>query len=446
MKAPWIRTSRRGLVKGLAGLTFGAGITGWLRSSVSRAGGEATNLRLVLLHRPNGTIRSQWLDGTTHGTILEPFDDLRPYMLVPDGLEINPSNGGFSSHEGALVTFMTLAPVGEPRPPSNDDYKNTATSVDVRFGETSAMLGVAPIRSVQLAAHNRQEGGLQETANLTLTYIGEDDAVLPVTTPSLAYAGLVGAVAPGHTPEELQKLRVKRQSVLDFVQDDLARVRQIAPASQAEMFDAHEDAIRTLEQSLDAAACETDGEPPLDPPDTDWFEDVAVAGAQHLSIVRTAFACDLTRLVSFMWSAGASSVTFEELYPGMGTVQHHNRSHGDLAADTVAQSLGAIDRWYSERTAEFLRTLRDTPDFAGGSLLDNTLVVYFSEVAAGSHDFSPMPVVLFGGAGVGLQGDQVLDFAGRSVADLWLAIADRFGADLGTLGIESGGPLPGLFG
>jgi hypothetical protein len=147
-----------------------------------------------------------------------------------------------------------------------------------------------------------------------------------------------------------------------------------------------------------------------------------------------------------MWSAGASRVSFEELYPGMGTVQHHNRSHGDLGADTVAASLGAIDRWYSERTAEFLRTLRDTPDFAGGSLLDNTLVVYFSEVAAGSHDFSPMPVVLFGGAGVGLQGDQVLDFGGRSVADLWLAIADRFGADLGAIDVENEGPLPGLFG
>lgn len=445
MNGPVIRTSRRALMKGLAGLGFGAGLTGWLRSSVSRAEGEGTNLRLVLLHRPNGTIRSQWLDGTTHGSILAPFDDLRPYMLVPDGLEIKPSNGGFSSHEGALVTFMTLAPIGEPRPPSNDDYKNTATSVDVRFGATSKILGGAPIGSVQLAAHNRQEGA-PEVANLTLTYTGDDEPVFPVTKPSLSYAALLGSIAPGHTPEELQKLRAKRQSVLDFVQGDLDRVRQLAPASQAELFDAHEAAIRDLEESLDAAACEVDGESPIDPPDTDWFEDVAMAGAQHLSIVRTAFACDLTRLVSFMWSAGASRVSFEELYPGMGTVQHHNRSHGDLSADEIAASLGAIDRWYSERTAEFLRTLRDTPDFAGGSLLDNTLVVYFSEVAAGSHDFSPMPVALFGGAGVGLNGDQVIDFNGRSVADLWLAIADRFGADLGAIEVDNEGPLPGLFG
>lgn len=173
-----------------------------------------------------------------------------------------------------------------------------------------------------------------------------------------------------------------------------------------------------------------------------------MVGAAQLATLRTAMLCDVSRVFTFMWTPGASSVQFEGLFDGMPLMQHHSLSHENLAAADVAQAMAAIDRWYAERTAEFLISLRDTPEFDGsGSLLDNTLVLYVTEVAAGTHVFEPMPLVLFGGAGVGLTAGPVANFPGRSTNDLWLSVARQFGVELGSIGAEgqSTGPLDGLF-
>jgi hypothetical protein len=225
-------------------------------------------------------------------------------------------------------------------------------------------------------------------------------------------------------------------------------LRALAPASERAKLDAHADAIRDLEQSLEGfAGCEP-GTAPGDPPDSDYYVDVQARGEAQLAILRTAFQCDLTRVVTFMWTPGASGVQFEGLFDGMQLMQHHSLSHQNLDAADVAQAMGAIDRWYSERTAEFLISLSETPEIDGtGSLLDNTLVLYVTEVGAGTHIFEPMPLVLFGGAGTGLQAGPIASFDGRPTNDLWLAIAERYGVPMASLGAEgqSSGPLPGLF-
>jgi hypothetical protein len=304
-----------------------------------------------------------------------------------------------------------------------------------------------PFASMQIAAHNRQEGA-PEVANRALSYAGPDNPLYPEVKPSQTYERLFGGLDPGLSPEDLMRLRAKNKSVLDFMSADLARLHQLAPSSQRPKLDAHESAIRDLEKSLDglSAGC-SPGDSPMDPPDSDKHTDVAAVAAAQFAIMRTAFLCDVTRVMTFMWSPGASSVQFEGLYDGMGLVQHHSLSHQNLDDGEIAKNMAAIDRWYSQRTAEFLATLRDTPDIDGtSSLLDNTLVVYLSEVARGNHTFDDMPIVLLGGAGVGLVGDRVAAHPGRSTNDLWLTIAEKFGTDLGQLGEpeQSSGPLPDL--
>src|SRR5688572_5726074 len=71
----------------------------------------------------------------------------------------------------------------------------------------------------------------------------------------------------------------------------------------------------------------------------------------------------------------------------------------------------------------------------GGSLLDNTLVPYVTEVAHRDHSWDRMPWLLFGG--LGLIGGRRWESTGarwRSSIDLWMAIAERFGMPGFTLG------------
>ena len=446
--------ARRAFMRGLGVVGAASGLGWWLRAAESRAEGMVAPKRLLVLHRPNGTIRPEWLpqgggQGATLGPILQPFAGLAKNMVVLDGLSIVTSNGGDSTHEGGLVTLMTGHPIGDARPPSPDDWKNTARSVDQRLAAESPMFTGTPFASMQIAAHNRQEGA-PEVANRALSYAGPDSPLYPETRPSQTYERLFGGIQPGLSPEELARVRAKNKSVLDFMSADLTRLHQLAPASERAKLDAHESAIRDLEKSLDGltSSC-SPGDAPSDPPDSDKHGDVQTVASAQFAIMRAAFLCDVTRVMTFMWSPGASSVQFEGLYDGMGLVQHHSLSHQNLDEDEVAKNMAAIDRWYAERTAEFLTTLRDTPDIDGvSSMLDNTLVLYLSEVARGNHTFDNMPLVLFGGPGVGLVGDRIVEYPGRSTNDLWLTIGENFGVDLGQLGDpgQSSGPLPDLLG
>jgi hypothetical protein len=75
-------------------------------------------------------------------------------------------------------------------------------------------------------------------------------------------------------------------------------------------------------------------------------------------------------------------------------------------------------------------------EFAGGSLLDNTLVPYVTEVARADHTFDDAPFVVFGGPGVRLQGGRLKRYSPRRpVNDLWLACAQALDVpDLTALG------------
>jgi hypothetical protein len=169
------------------------------------------------------------------------------------------------------------------------------------------------------------------------------------------------------------------------------------------------------------------------------YQDVAKVADAHFALLRAAFVCDLTRMVTFMWGTGASALSF----PEFGIGDHHATSH-----ENDRPALSKADRFFSERTAPFIKSLIDTDDPAGGKLIDRTLVWYLSENAEGwNHALEDMPFVLFGGDGVGLKNrGRVADVSGTTSNDVWLSIANTFGMpDVKSFPTAFTGPIPGLF-
>ncbi|HMC61811.1 MAG TPA: hypothetical protein VKJ01_21640, partial [Candidatus Solibacter sp.] len=93
-------------------------------------------------------------------------------------------------------------------------------------------------------------------------------------------------------------------------------------------------------------------------------------------------------------------------------------------------------------------------------LLDNTIVVYVTEVArAWDHNQQNMPLIVFGGKNTGVKGGTFLKATGGSLPqqnggtgnrpfnDLWLALAPKFGVNWPSLGAQTQftGPLAGIF-
>ena len=98
-------------------------------------------------------------------------------------------------------------------------------------------------------------------------------------------------------------------------------------------------------------------------------------GQAQLSLIRAAFACDLVRTSTFMWSSGTNWVVFPGTFNGAtikGNLQstpHHPPSHSDPSGDTMTRDwLNQINLFYSQQTATALQAFDSTTDIDGNTL------------------------------------------------------------------------------
>lgn len=444
-------TKRRNFLTGAAAVGLGF----WLRRLEAFAQGMTSPKRLLIIHHPVGTVRDDWVcqGGETDFTlspILAPFEPLRSHMVILDGIDI-VARGVGGGHEQGTVTVMTGTRTTELYPGNGgDDPKAPDLSVDQRFLAGSKALQGTPIASLQVSCDDRVDVG--EISTRRLSYSGPAAPMEPYLVPTQTYERVFGTLMPNADAagmDALRKSRMLKQSVLDFSLRDLQKLRSLAPSSEYERLDAHEAAVREIETELDAdptssSQCGLGEEPEMLQPFLDsssnrigngTYSTVDASqrddqihetiGRLHFQVIRAAFQCDLTRVVTFQWSPGTNHVSFQGMYPNEPTSikMHHPLSH-EFNDPLVPQFLTNVDTWYSQRTAELLQTLLDTPDLGGGTLLDNTLVPYITEVARADHSFDNAPFVVFGGAGVALQGGRLKrENPRRPVNDLWLACA-----------------------
>ena len=508
-----------------------------LRSIEARAQGVKAPLRLLILHHPLGAAPglASWRPSasatTTNFTLpLEsaPFEaaGLKPYMSMIDGLNTvfaprdANTNSGQNTHEGGMAVLMTGVPVlGRV---SMQDHVAGGASIDQLLLDNSPVLG-GPTRmdatrfgSLQLAADVRSDR--DEVAPRTLSYrpplAGQTDigkARQPMaaeTQPLNVYTRIFGGAMM--TGTDGAKILAQKMSMLDYLRADLARMQTLIPASEKDRLAAHATAITQLESSLQQTYGSTSGGmggvcvKPTMPADftqitgkqsangvstdlsgVDYYIPNMPSSHPHrdlgltqLRLIKTAFACDYVRVATFMWSAGTNWVVFPGAFQGAniaGNLQstpHHPPSHsGDAATNAW---LNQINTFYSATTATALQEFVTQPDVDGGMLIDNTIIVYMTEVArASDHNQQNMPLIVFGGKNTGLKGGTYLKVTGgplpqqtsgsgnRPFNDLWLALMPKFGVDGSLLtnaidgvkytpGISGAplytGPLAGLFG
>lgn len=415
----------------------------WLRNGIASAATGAQPKRLMILHRPNGSIAEDWIRNGARGPILEPFAPVWSHAVALKGMDVKPGANSQDAdpHGSGLTTIMTASNLSPEIPPGSDDGRwNTRESLDQLWSRQSPYLNVAPVKSVQAGANGEMQG-LQEPQNRTLSYSAAKQPLYPVVSPYDVYQRLFGStVIPNN--DAARKLHSRRESVLSFVRGDLNRVRKQFPASTRPALDAHEAAIVELEEKLGAPppaiACVKPTVSTGLPVGNLAADKVLQVANAHFAIFKAAFVCDFTRVVTFMWGPGASAASFSQF----GINIHHQTSHG-----TNRAALSSADKWYSEKTMPFIKSLVDTADPAGGQLIDNTLVWYINEAAEGkSHSHVNMPFVLFGGDGVGLKNrGRIADVTGTTSTDIWHSIAPVFGLPATTYQTPSTGPISGLF-
>ena len=229
--------------------------------------------------------------------------------------------------------------------------------------------------------------------------------VQPINDPkkafSMVFAG-VDATAGGDPA--IARLQKRRRSILDYVQPDYVALKGKLGAADAARLDTHLQSIREVERSLSIAAPTPTGT--CTPPDpTGWLadkskgnvagpnEDFLPIGTAQMDLLAAAIACNLTRVATLQW--GGTGVYAPYLGATFKT-DHHTISHDDQSAP--GSPIEVIQNWYAKHFAYLLARLDAMPE-GNGTVLDNTAVVWFSEIAQGSHEHYDMPFVIAGGAG-----------------------------------------------
>jgi len=243
--------------------------------------------------------------------------------------------------------------------------------------------------------------------------------------PRLVFENLFGA---GGTKEERAAALKRRASLLDFVKDDMAKLkRELGPADRVKV-DGYLDTVREVERRIQKAESDV-SEKPL--PDLDRPVGVPAAYADHARLMfdlqLLALQGDVTRVVTFQLARETSNRT----YPEIGVPDpHHPLSHHGNDPKKIAK-MAKINTFHVSLFAEFLEKLDATPE-GEGSLLDNSLYLYGSGMGnPNKHDHTDLPVLVAGGGAAGIKGNRHIRFDKVTpLANAHLTLLDRVGVHL----------------
>ena len=126
-----------------------------------------------------------------------------------------------------------------------------------------------------------------------------------------------------------------------------------------------------------------------------------------------------------------------------GNVIGERTNHG-VIYDFIAK-LKKIGKWEMDRLAYLLTKLKALPDSDGRTVLDNTLILYSSDISDGdAHNHDDMPVVLAGG-GAGFKMGRHVEYPEMPhFGQLFLSIANAFGSPITSFGEHGMAGLGGL--
>jgi hypothetical protein len=267
-------------------------------------------------------------------------------------------------------------------------------------------------------------GGSSCAYTQSIAWTGVAKPLVPTIDPRAAFERVFGGGVDGLDGPAAELRRQSLQSVLDYVQDDARALQGRLGHADSMRLEEYFDSLRELERglSVESGECAALLEPPV--PGLGYPERVA---AFH-QLIKLAFQCDQTRVISFMIEFGLSGRSHDFLEAPGG---HHALSH--FGNQTDKDRLERVEIWQAQQLGGMLTLLRDTPGSSGGTLLDETIVLAIGSMGeGGSHDHGHNCPILFGGTGTLLTDGRQIAFpyaAPHPLANLHVTLLDAFGID-----------------
>ena len=345
--------------------------------------------RIITVAWANGVAQTMFYppgDDPTDSPILQPLAPLKSKVTLVVGVDLklmvdggHGADGHFSAPSMFTATYKNIG---------GQSCTATGPSIDQVVSNAVAKQVNLPVPLLSITAQGQ-----------STSYRADGSINTGETDPARLFKTLFASQALPSA--QLDALKARRQSVLDYVKTELSSFGARLGTDDRAKIGTHLDSIRQLETSLTAMA--TGGACSAADPGAPTTYQASVRAFSTL--VATALRCDLTRAVSLVWADEGGSAPYAMPFLNLGGSdlqigEVHAIAH--LGPDGYALK-SKIDGWYMGELAYLAQALDATPE-GTGTALDNSLIVMGNAQAEGStHRVDDIPFILVGGAGGALR-------------------------------------------
>ncbi|RFC45670.1 MAG: Protein of unknown function DUF1552 [Verrucomicrobia bacterium] len=421
---PFNRIPRRRFLSGL-GVTVGLP---WLEQTSAQ---EAGPKRMLLISNNLGVLPQHFFPkdtgpGYTLPPYLKELVAFQKEFTVFSGLSHPAVTGGHSTEN----CFLTAA-----RDPTRSGFRNTI-SLDQYAAEK---LG----QRTRFATLNL--GVNIDKANRSLSWT-RDGVLLPAEdSPSSLFRRMFIQGDAKAIAARLEQLKA-RGSILDAVREDIRSFQRGLGGSDQSRLDQYLTSVRELEERLAiSGAWEQKPKPTTPTPEPKDIPDKARFFPKiqlMLEMARLAFESDSTRIITLMVD-GFATPPFEIEAQQRTRDGYHNLSHHGQSREKLAE-LAKVDLQQMRQLRDLFAALASTPATAGNRLLDETMVLYGSNLGdANVHNCTNLPILLAGG-GFKHAGHLAFNTSNnKPLCNLFVTMLQQAGIETGHFG-SSTGTLSGL--
>jgi hypothetical protein len=399
----------------------------------------STPFRFGVVYMPCGVYPTTWHPDQAgrdfqFKPVMQPLEPFRNQLVTVSQLK---APWGESVHVGASSAFLNgIGPVVS-REATGDAFGQVQSKKTVDQYIADAVGGDTPLHSIEVGTEDMGTAagacdGFPCTIFDTLAW-REDTRPLPVSiNPRVTFERMFGETG---SPEHRAARLAEKQSLLDSVTQETAKLRRTLGAADRAIFDEYLSNVREVEVQLDRLESRlgtlTDNPAsPIGLPEA--FDDHMTV---TFNLMHLALQGDISRVFTFMIGHEPTDRSYAHI--GVSDTHHSISHHGD-SPEKLAQ-YEKIGTYQIIKFAEFLEKMRATSD-GDGTLLDHSLLYWGSGMSNGNaHDRSNPPAVLVGGAHGRLQGNRHI-VAGKEepTANLLLAIAHLAGVEMASIGPSTG--------
>ena len=439
--------ARRAFLKGLAGTTIALPLLDSMIPAMMNAAEAASSkapVRMGFAYVPNGIINlnGEWKPskigaGFEFASTMKPLEPYRDRLLVLSGLTQNGGRAlgdGGGDHARAGASWLTGV---HPKKTEGADIHSGISADQIAAREFGKQTQIASME-IGLEAAGLAGGcdsGYSCAYTNTVSWRSPTTPLPVEVNPRAVFERLFGDGQSTDPKARLARMK-EDSSILDFMLEDVSRMKVGLGARDKGKLTQYLDAIRDIERRIQLAEVQNANfkMPLMDKPGG-IPDDFGEHAKLMIDLQVIAFQADLTRIGTFMIAREGSNRSYKQIEVPDG---HHSVTHHQQDADKIAKTV-KINEFHVKTFAYYVEKMKNTPD-GDGSLLDHSMLLYGSSINDGNrHTHDDLPLVLVGGANGQIKGGRHIAYPNETpMNNLLITMLDKAGVKTEKFGDGTG--------